>query len=169
MPNDRQRHSPDIAASPDPQMNPNPNGLLHAIPLTATDPKQTETEGNIGTHQNDGFTLMHPAFQNVQQKRKYFNGFVHDNDRNGKSENPFFSSMMQTDIGLKKLQPESLSMANGKFMDYANKLNKSRTIGDAGNDSGDGDSSDSEEIDLTSNGCIDFSNNNNNSEKSENL
>lgn len=165
MPNDRQRHSPDIAASPDPHNNPNVSS--HAIPLTTTDLKPTE--GNIGTHQNDGFTLMHPAFQNVQQKRKYFNSLVHDNDRNGKSENPFFSSMMQNDIGLKKLQPESLSMTNGKFMEYANKLNKSRNIGDAGGDSSDGDSSDSEEIDLTSNGCIDFSNNNNNSEKSENL
>lgn len=142
LPNDRQRHSPDAAAA---------SSQSNAVQLSKD--AKTTTDGN---EPNDGFTLMHPAFQNVQQKRKFYNNL----DRNGSTnhteqqQHAFFS--IQSDLN-KKLHHDP----NAKFMDYANKLNKDQDSGDST-----GESSDSEEIDLTSNGCIDFSNNNN-SEKSE--
>lgn len=173
LPNDRQRHSssppppqsqPQLSSSSD-ATSPSPGSQNMSITLpkiNVTDAKMT-IDGNDGPAQNDGFTLMHPAFQNVQHKRKYYNNL----DRNGTihdEQHSFFTNIMQTDLNAKKLNQDLNSVSNVRFMqNYANRMTKDHDSGDSS-----GESSDSEEIDLTTNGCIDFSNNNN-GEKSENI
>lgn len=119
-----------------------------------------------GQNRNEGFTLMHPAFQNVLHKRKYYGAQGIDttvmfdknySDRDARNCNTLLANVLQTDVGRKICTDSHSSARKGDHL--------KNTKNDCNN--GD-DSSDSEEIDLTSNSCIDFSNNNNDINSSHN-
>lgn len=163
MPNDqRQQHSPQIETSSSPPTTTLPNNS-HSLQTS----KFNGAPANEETTQNNKFTLMHPAFQSVQQKRKYASDKVMNFDRNCQNrndQNVFLNNMMHSQVidrKVEKSNPHLLS--NEKFLDHASKF---KSYHDGADDMS-GDSSDSEEIDLTSNGCIDFSSNNNNNNNSE--
>ncbi|XP_031632267.1 homeobox protein aristaless-like 4 [Contarinia nasturtii] len=111
-------------------------------------------EYNQSQNKSENFTLMHPAFQNVlHNKRKYYGAIdaaaiynKNCSDRDAGNCNALLAKMD----------------TNSHVID-GRKIDRMRNIkNDFSNDEISQDSSDSEEIDLTSNSCIDFSNNNNN-------
>lgn len=65
-----------------------------------------------GQNKNENFTLMHPAFQNVLHKRKYYGAQVVDttamfdkncSDRDGRNCNPLLANVLHSDVGKKTL------------------------------------------------------------------
>lgn len=158
---DRQRQSPQIenSSSPSPTQPPNNAHPTHSAKLNGTSGTST-TPMNEATP-NDRFTLMHPAFQNTQQKRKYGNEKSFDGDEMNRNEqHSFLTNVMQSQAMDKKTVHGHRLHSHDAYFDRVNKSSCNRD-----DDELSVDSNDSEEIDLTSNGCIDFSNNNNNSGK----
>lgn len=181
MPNDRQRLSPRSDVSSPPSQMPTATSLPaphnqshqspHSLPMSKTDEAKmgkSTTNDDAQNQQvsndanNSEFTLMHPAFQNSQSKRKYCSSFGNDKvmfDKKYRDEQSCFLANTMPSMGEfngkgDHLNP-NLYPANGKM--YTKNSIGNRESGDSSDES-----SDSEEIDLTSNGCIDFSNNNNN-------
>lgn len=138
MPNEH-RQSPKADASPS-----SPIPLINAQQKNAEMHKAEE----YGQSRSDGFTLMHPAFQNVLHKRKFYGPHGIDavmfdkNCSDVRSCNTLLANVLQSDLN-RKIVPGT----------------RSKRDCDSGDQSQ--DSSASEEIDLTSNACVDFSNNNN--------
>lgn len=100
-----------------------------------------KSHGNSNLNESTGFTLMHPAFQNKNiedQQISNDNNFKTYSDHKLCSNNML--SMQKTELNITK--------------DSGNESEIDANIGS--------DGSDSEEIDLTSGGCIDYSNNNKN-------
>lgn len=121
--------------------------------------KEPSEECEQSSNKNDGFTLMHPAFQNVLHKRKYYGaesiGAAGIFDRNS-------SDHRDQNLLTNVMQPAFHRNVDGD--QNARKINSSKnpcTKNDCANSELSPNSSCSEEIDLTSSGCIDFSNNNN--------
>lgn len=121
--------------------------------------------GNDSAPDDNEFTLMHPAFQSVQSKRKTFNCSSSEkyNPLNVIEPNRIVLPSIQS----AEYEPRSTAsganiLTNGKLRNCVRKLSASVDAKylDSSNGQIMDDSSDSEEIDLTSNGCIDFSNNN---------
>lgn len=100
-----------------------------------------KSHGNPNLNESTGFTLMHPAFQNKNiedQQNSIDNNFKTFSDHKLCSNDML--SMQKTELNITK--------------DSGNESEIDANIGS--------DGSDSEEIDLTSGGCIDYSNNNKN-------
>lgn len=146
------------------------------MPMSKTDEKMTKDASDDGQNQqvtnnagNSEFTLMHPAFQNAQTKRKYCSSFGNDKIMFDKKftprddQNCFMpGAVPPMDYnGKNDHLNANLYPANGKM--YTKNPIDNRGSGESSDES-----SDSEEIDLTSNGCIDFSNNNNNNNNDAN-
>lgn len=155
--NEHQRQSPKLDASPS---SPIPLSLTNAsIPKMVDmkllkDPSAPEECGQTNSNKTESFTLMHPAFQNVLHKRKYY-GTHHGMDAasmfdknctDARNCGNLLANVLHSDVGRK---------VDSKF---DHRLKTAKTDCDNGEMSQ--DSSGSEEIDLTSNG-IDYSNNNN--------
>lgn len=124
--------------------------------------KDASNDCDQGQNKNEGFTLMHPAFQNALHKRKYYGAQgidtatmfdKHSSDRDARNCNTLLANVLHSDVG-RKIGTES--HANTRRGGDHLKITKNDC-----NNGDDDDSSGSEEIDLTSNSCIDFSNNNN--------
>ncbi|XP_055305153.1 diencephalon/mesencephalon homeobox protein 1 [Sitodiplosis mosellana] len=165
MPSEHQRQSPKTDASPS-----SPIPLLTAQSLSNSSKskmddmkmlKDASEDYAQGQNKNEGFTLMHPAFQNVLHKRKYYGAQVIDttsmfnknySDRDERNCNTL------TDVGRKMVTDTHSNTKRGDHLKNAKN--------DCNN--GDDSSGSSEEIDLTTNGCIDFSNNNNDINSSQN-
>lgn len=116
------------------------------------DPSTPEECGHNDS-KNENFTLMHPAFQNVLQKRKYYGTHGMDavsmfdkNCTDARNCGNLLANVLHSDVS-RKMDPQ-----------FDHRLKNAKNDCDNGELSQ--DSSGSEEIDLTSNG-IDFSNNNN--------
>lgn len=99
-----------------------------------------KSHGNSNLNESTGFTLMHPAFQNknLEEHQISDNNFKTYSDHKLCSNNVL--SLQKTELNITK--------------DSGNESEIDANIGS--------DGSDSEEIDLTSGGCIDYSNNNKN-------
>lgn len=144
--------SPPMAHSP-----PVTQQSSNSVPAAPNEP--SEASGN-------GFTLMHPAFQAPHQSEKTTK---HEKPTITKSRAPAHGLSTMT-LGNHGTNPLAYSAEFSLKADYTSKLMSNGThFADRANghhdrerESGSADESDSEEIDLTSNGCIDFSNNNNN-------
>lgn len=151
MPSENQRHSPksdNTTSSPLPLITQN---LSNSQPSKIGDIKSIKVsseESEQSSNKTDSFTLMHPAFQSVLHKRKYYGtqdietAAIFDknsSDRDTRNSNNF-------------LLPNNVRSAENDCV--ISELSR--------------DSSCSEEIDLTSSGCIDFSNNNNNISRNHN-
>lgn len=167
-----QRRSPKpdhSSSSPIPLIGP---GLTNSpIPKMSNETATEECETN--PNKTESFTLMHPAFQNVLQnkQRKYYaNAIQHDMDANdvldknctNRDVRNCFANVLQSDfnrkIGVGIERHRSDTAITGRLRNVSHHCESSDVSPD---------SSDSEEIDLTSNG-IDFSNNNNNNANSNN-
>lgn len=114
--------------------------------------KEISDECGQNHNKSESISLMHPAFQNVLHKRKYYGGHSIDSigafdknigDRDVRNCNNLMTNVMQAEFH--KQATDHLKSRKNEFENA--ELSQ--------------DSSGSEEIDLTSNGCIDFSNNNN--------
>lgn len=179
--------SPTSAAAQQPQQQSSLNKPLTSVPInTITSHQSLEkqaihpTSGKSGGDESseNGFTLMHPAFQGPQRTKSYKKMDVpkHMMSNDGHISN-------RTLIPYPMDYPSKLPLASATYPlhtsdsrhqhqetsnQYLNKVNsvmddKRGHIGaGSGMNQCADDSTDSEEIDLTSNGCIDFSNNNNN-------
>lgn len=123
--------------------------------------KNTSDECDQSRNRNDGFTLMHPAFQNVLQRRKNYGAqgthgidatalFDKSNsNRDARNCNALLANVLQSDVNGKTDTNSHSNIIRAN--DFQNiKMGEMNQ-----------DSSGSEEIDLTSNSCIDFSYNNN--------
>lgn len=158
MPNDRQLHSPtqiENSSSPSPTQPANTAHVAHSTKMNGA----PNTPNSDEVTPNDRFTLMHPAFQHVHHKRKFCNDKTmnqNKGDMNRDDQHTFFTNAMDK-------KSESAGHRLHPHDEYFQRAMKMNSIQD--NDDLSGDSSGSEEIDPTSNGCIDFSNNNNNSGK----
>lgn len=167
MPNEHQRQSPKSDASPSSPIPLISQGLSNSPISKMVDMKSSDDCGQH-SNKNEGFTLMHPAFQNVLHKRKYYGshgietGAMFDKnciDRDARNCNNLLANVLHSDLS-RKMDTELLADARA-----ANCLKNAKNMCDNGDVSQ--DSSGSEEIDLTSNG-IDFSNNNNDTNSKHN-
>lgn len=107
----------------------------------------------------DRFTLMHPAFQSGPHKRKFGadKGAIDRMELSRDEQHAFLANVMQSQAMDTKPDADARRLhAHGEYFQRALKMSAGRDDGDLS-----ADSSGSEEIDPTSNGCIDFSNNNN--------
>lgn len=132
------------------------------------------TKSNADENNENGFTLMHPAFQKTKSYKKTdMPKHIMPNDEHltNRTAIPYPSDYLQK-LPLSNA-PYSIHSSDGRNQEanvhYLSKMNsaiddKRGHIGviPSGMNQCTDDSTDSEEIDLTSNGCIDFSNNNNN-------
>lgn len=151
------QHSPNARESRSPQSSPPPRSssisrspTLSPIPDTAKSSQSASASANKSGE--SGFTLMHPAFQGAQGKQpvsmneKYGHG---DNFTAASSPNELYAMEYHA-----KMSAYNSQYAPGHYAAAVNcSVDKKRTLDDD-------DSSGSEEIDLTTNTCIDFSNNN---------
>lgn len=166
LPNEHQRQSPKSDASPSSPIPLITQGLSNSPIPKMIDMKllkeTTDECGQNSMNKNESFTLMHPAFQNVLHKRKYYGSHGIDNgaamfdksigDRDTRNCNNLLTNVLHSDLS-RKMDADLLTESR-----TANNSKNANNICDNGDVSQ--DSSGSEEIDLTSNG-IDFSNNNN--------
>lgn len=166
IPNEHQRQSPKSDTSPSSPIPLITQGLSNSpLPKIVDMKLLKDTSDDCGPNsmnKNESFTLMHPAFQNVLHKRKYYgshgidNGVMFDKcsgDRgDARNCNNLLTNVLHSDLS-RKIDANLLSESR-----TANQLKNGKNLCD--NDDISQDSSGSEEIDLTSNG-IDFSNNNN--------
>lgn len=146
----------------------------HSLEKQAIHHTSTKLGGDASNE--NGFTLMHPAFQGPQKTKSYkkIDAPKHMMSNDGHIQN-------RTSIPYPMDYPSKLPLCSASYPvhtldnrhqetsnQYLNKVNSAMddNRGHVGALSGMNqcadDSNDSEEIDLTSNGCIDFSNNNNN-------
>lgn len=120
--------------------------------------KDTSDECDQSQNRNDAFTLMHPAFQNVLLRRKYYGDqgthgidatVLFDKNTSNRDCNAILANVLQSDVnGKTDTNSHSNIIRANDFQNIKNgEMNQ--------------DSSGSEEIDLISNSCIDFSYNNN--------
>lgn len=121
--------------------------------------KVSSDECDTSLNKNDGFTLMHPAFQNVLHKRKYFTSQGIDKtmmtyDKNFSERHNLLANVLHSDIN-RKVETDSETRLTHHSKSTRNEYDSSG-------------STSSEEIDLTSNNCIDFSNSNNNNDINSN-
>lgn len=166
IPNEHQRQSPKSDASPSSPISMISQGLSNS-PIPKMMDSKTSDECQQNVNKNDGFTLMHPAFQNVLHKRKYYgshgigSGAMLDKNCTERDARNCNNSMaLHSDLS-RKMNTEHLTDTRA-----ANCLKDARNMC-LDNDDVSQDSSDSEEIDLTSNG-IDYSNNNNDTNSKHN-
>lgn len=146
--------------------------LAHSPPITSLASQNspntpnahitTRTTSSIDANDNR-FTLMHPAFQSPHQTDKSLaSDKLTSITKTGSinlspmpiAPHPNGTLTYSADFSLKTSYAKHFS--NGTH--YLDRIGHHN---DRIRDVGSGDESDSEEIDLTSNGCIDFSNNNN--------
>lgn len=124
-----------------------PNAKDSSPPLSPTLQPNTSLNGssNVENHSNQsGFILMHPAFQHSQ---KMFNAnFDGTKDKN---------DTLKSQFNCNEFASRALQMKSDILSHSDNKRISDSVMTDVEN------SSSSEEIDLTSNVCVDFSNNNN--------
>lgn len=157
---------PSSSSSPIPLMTPNSSlsklGDLKVLKQISEECGQQRNH-NQNRNKSESITLMHPAFQNVLHKqRKYYGTHGIDaasvfdknyTDRDARHCNNLLTNAMHSDFSK---QPATIAEhSKSRKTDYDN-ADMSQ------------DSSCSEEIDLTSNGCIDFSNNNNDINSNQN-
>lgn len=113
---------------------------------------------------DSGFTLMHPAFQGPQNKSKSYHKRILINDGTAYPPPPFSNgpyAALHIDNRNHEANNHYFTKINDMVNDKHGSVNGMNQTAD--------DSTDSEEIDLTSNGCIDFSNNNMNNNNNSNL
>lgn len=160
LPNEHQRQSPKSDASPTSPIPLISQGISNSPISKVIESKSPEDCGQ-NANKNESFTLMHPAFQNVLHKRKYYGSHGIDtnamfdknySDREARNCNNLLANVLHSDLN-RKMDAELLSDAR-----TVSCLKNAKNLCDNGDVSQ--DSSGSEEIDLTTNG-IDFSNNNN--------
>lgn len=156
-PNGREPRSPQSSPPPrstsisrSPTLSPIPDSLKNS---------QNASMGANKTGEN-GFTLMHPAFQGQHCKQQLSMSEKHAHAENyPMSPNP--SELYAMEYHAKMNAYNNSQFTSGNYA-ANNKINysvdKKRSEESSVNDE---NSSGSEEIDLTSNACIDFSNNNN--------
>lgn len=163
MPSEHQRQSPKTDASSSSPISLITTQSLSNSSIAKMDDmkmmKEVSDDCDQGQNKSESFTLMHPAFQNVLQKRKYYGAQGIDttvmfdkscSDRDTRSCSTLLTNVLESDLR-RKMEGESHS--NARRGDH---------LKNAKNDCNNGDDSSGSEIDLTSNNsCIDFSNNNN--------
>lgn len=183
IPNEHQRQSPkpDHSSSPPPPPIPliGSNSTNSPIPKMGNMKMSNETsmteDGESNSNKTENFTLMHPAFQNVLQskQRKYYanaipgmdaNTDVFDKNCTNRDVRNCIANALHSDFSRKigagtERHHRSDTAITGRLRNTASHHCESSDVSP--------DSSDSEEIDLTSNG-IDFSNNNNNNSNNTN-
>lgn len=184
MPNEHQRQSPkpDHSTSSSPPIQSFGPGLPNSpIPkmgdMKMSNETSTNEDGESNANKAENFTLMHPAFQNVLQNkhRKYYANAIHgmeanadvlDKNYTNRDVRNCIANVLQSDFnrkigagGTERHHHRSDIAITGRLQNTASHHCESSDVSQ--------DSSDSEEIDLTSNG-IDFSNNNNNSNANSN-
>lgn len=163
-----------LTSSPPTRHSPNSSSTSSKINVNVSKDSSTDmhiisASSNTTTmSRNNGFTLMHPAFQGTNSRQKFFDGDCNEKQLNTEnstitenSNKSLSSEMYPINYHAKVGLTNSNIFSSDKMNHYTNKFNCAvdRKVAE---------SSDSEEIDLTSNGCIDFSNNNNNNNKKNN-
>lgn len=140
-------------------------------------PLQPQPKPDGDENNENGFTLMHPAFQGPQRGKSYKkmeaakhmgSNEAHLINRTAITYPPDYSPklplssaaypVISSDGRNQEPSNQYLNKVNSAIGDKRGQIGPQASVL---NQCGD-DSTDSEEIDLTSNGCIDFSNNNNN-------
>lgn len=159
------QHSPNARETRSPPSSPPPRSTsisrsptLSPVPDAIKNPHNASASGSK-TEEN-GFTLMHPAFQGAHSRQQ-----LTMNEKHGHGDTfPMTSTpneMYAIEYHAKMSAYNANQYSSGNYA-MNNKINyavdKKRSMDSSVDDD---HSSDSEEIDLTTNVCIDFSNNNN--------
>lgn len=162
--------------------NPNENAPTSRTPpenLCNSD-KSSNSVSNDDTINNTGFTMMHPAFQNQnsnQHNQKILDNNLSTSSRDNENDK---SEKIYTELKLYKNNNDdrhftnsnhclnsssricNTNTGNGSTSSSSTEIGINLNHNNNNNNNSESDGSDSEEIDLTSGSCIDFSNNNKN-------
>lgn len=159
------QHSPNTGETRSPQSSPPPRSTsISRSPTLSPNPDTVKNPRNafagVNKNQENGFTLMHPAFQGPHAKQQLTVNEKHVHGENFPiSSNP--NEMYAIEYHAKMSAYNNSQYLPGNYAAHHKNncsVDKKRPMTAPVDDD---NSSGSEEIDLTSNVCIDFSNNNN--------